>query len=251
MKISAILLCIAVLVSSVSCNSGSSKAPNGMTADEILVNCQNVSNSINTIQWTETITMNTRAGESVMSVLLTFDKANRSYYELVHSSIANTTSVLYVLDNWAYACYSTSTEKWVKAQLPEDSWNKMPNYGPGELEILLGDYSKESYLRLESVGGINCYKIDITPSYDAVIDALNMTMTGTKKIKEFSCTIWIADDTYYPAKLSTNMTITDGSTISVIFTYSDINQPVNLTLPAAAQNATVISYSESVGQLFW
>lgn len=221
-----VLLCVAVLVGAVACSSGGSKAPNGMTADEILANCQNAARAINTMQTYAIATE--QDGNVVSDFSMSVDNSNRSLY-----CSGNDSMRLYALDNWIYSCNSTS--KWVKTQLTEDIWNIiLERLHLGELQ----NCTKASYIGMESVNGTNCYKMDITSGLESVINRLGLSGFT---VKSYSSTIWIAENTYYPVKLSENLTWTEGDRLSVIWTYSNINQPVNIVLPAAAQNATATS----------
>lgn len=234
MKISITLLCIAILVSAIACNS-SSKAPNGMTADEILARCQNASRTINTMQVHSIITSIDQGSSSNLSVSV--DNSNRSLYMSENGSIPLAISPkLYILNNWVYTCNLTSN--WVKTQLTEFVWDSFSS--PTHLDILQ-NCIKASYIGMESVDGTNCYKMDITPCLESEINRLGLSQFGNSSIKSCSGAILIAENTYYPVKLSSNMTWTDGYRLSKIVTYSNINQPVNITLPAEAQNATVES----------
>lgn len=236
MKISAILLCIAVLASTIACNS-SSKAPNGMTADEILARCQNASRTINTMQMQmHGITTSIDQGGSV-NLSVSVDNSNRSMYWSENGSPSLAiSSKFYLLNNWVYICNSTSG--WVKTQLTEEAWDLFSSLT--RLHILQ-NCTKASYIGMETVDGTNCYKLDITPGLESEINRLGLSDFGNATIKSCSCAVWIAENTYYPVKLSSNITWTDGTSLSKIETYSNINQPVNITLPAEAQNATVES----------
>jgi hypothetical protein len=143
------------------------------------------------------------------------------------------------LNHWLYTCNSTG--KWIKTQLTEDIWN----HAYGTVQQWLGivqNYTKASYIGMESVDGTNCYKIDITPSASET-NALGFDFSGVT-IKSQTFDVWIAENNYYPVKLSFNLTISDGSGLSEILTYSNINQPLNITLPAVAKNATALSATE-------
>ncbi|MFA5054649.1 MAG: hypothetical protein WC562_00540 [Dehalococcoidia bacterium] len=239
MKVISVLLCMAVLMSVVACGSSVSNESNGMTADEILSNCHNASNSMNTVQIHEIYTTNRLwfSGSGDTSALI--DNLNHSAYTVAYdSAFPNESMEVYALDEWLYT--RNSTEEWIKTQLTEDIWNSIYGSPQQQLLVTLQNYTQASYISMESVDGTNCYKIDITPT-ESQMNALGLSGL-TIKIPTFNA--WIAENNYYLMKLSFNLTISDGEWLSEILTYSNINQPVNITLPAAAENAEALSATE-------
>jgi hypothetical protein len=111
---------------------------------------------------------------------------------------------------------------------------------------------------MENIGGFNCYKIDVDPNQDALFSASDMSGTEglsneeiNDMMKDSSCTAWVAESTYFPMQISFSMTLEMDVygekypiTVDMTMTFSNINQPVTINLPAAAQNATAISYED-------
>lgn len=241
MKIGAILLCAVVLVSAVSCSSSGSKAPNGMTADEIVSNCENTSSSINTAQMHAVLIVRNQSG-CLGSINWSYivDTSNRSAYKSYTSTITATSSECYVVNDWIYACNSTST--WIKTPLTEDYWNSLYRSALQPLDILQ-NYEKASYHDMQPVSGTNCYEINITADAEEEAYALGLYFLNITGMQSHSCAVWITENTYYPAQMAFDFTWPDESRIGMVVNYSSINEPVNITLPAEAQNATAISYS--------
>lgn len=240
MKIIAILLCVAVLVSAGACTGSGGKAPNGMTADEIVSNCRNASGSINTTQMHTTLIVCNQSGcLGSINQFYTVDASNRSAYKTYNSTITATSSKCYVVNDWVYACNSTST--WVKTPLTEDYWNSLYRSALQPLDILQS-YDKASYLDMQPVSGTKCYQINITAGAEEEATALGLGFLNTTGMQSHSCAVWIAEDTYYPAQMAFDFTWPGGSRTSEVVGYSTINTAVNITLPAEARNATAISY---------
>ena len=82
-------------------------------------------------------------------------------------------------------------------------------------------------------------------------DELNKMPSGTdlsKMFKDVKLKMWIAKDTFYTIKCDMTMSMEiEGSVMAISMTadYSKFNQPVTITLPAAAAKATDVSSSYS------
>ena len=75
------------------------------------------------------------------------------------------------------------------------------------------------------------------------MNALGFDFSGVG-IESPTFDVWISENNYYLMKLSFNLTMSDSEGLSEIFIFSNINQPVNVTLPADAKNAEALSASE-------
>jgi hypothetical protein len=244
----AVLLCVMVLVGAVACSSGASKAPNGVTGSEILTMANNATASINTLQGQVTMNMIAMGEEMNYSSSTSMDISNRTLYESETDAMyINDTDMTYILNNWVYEYNPGVKAEWVRTPLTEDIWSEeyQPNAANQTL-ALLNFPTAVQYIGQETVAGTNCYKINVNPNPAVILGALDMSDYGSISpsdvVKSSSCTVWIDESTYYPLKISIDMTIST-VLLNVVSTISNINQPVNIVLPAAAKNATAINYS--------
>lgn len=245
----AVLLCVMMLVGAVACSSSGGKAPNGMTAGEILAMSQNASASINTLQMDEIENTNVMGEEMNMSISMSMDKSNRIMNMSEISPMSTGAMECYILNDWMYISDPIAEAQWVKTPLTEDIWNQEDTVNQ-QLSIL-SNFTDAQYIGTELVGNANCYEINVNPNMAAILGALNMSDIGnvslSDMVKSCSGTVWIDENTYYPLKTSLDVTLeVENVTVSAneVGTISNINQPVNIVLPAAAQNATSISYSD-------
>ncbi|MFA5367400.1 MAG: DUF6612 family protein, partial [Dehalococcoidia bacterium] len=145
---------------------------------------------------------------------------------------------------------------WIKTRLTEDLWQDQ-NPVASQME-LMEDFLKANYLGMESIGGFNCYKIDVEPNWEALLRATEMedmdyydTDELLDMIKDTKCVVWVAEGSYFPMQIFFSMIMEMdffGQKFSVAvdmtMTFSNINEPVTITLPEAALSATEISYED-------
>ena len=249
-----LVLCVALLSGTVAC-SGGAVAPNGMTGAEILEMSQNA--SMNTMQFNISME-NGLMGEAYMTNMIgAGDNLNQEMY-LVETSpdMPDYDMEVYIVDDWIYRTNPNSSTEWIKTGLTEDIWAKQDI--TDQKLGLLSEYLGARYIGMESINGINCYKIDVEPNWDAIFAAADISETeGVSKqdmidmIKDTSCTAWVAEATYYTARIFFGMTIEMdilgqkySMTMDMTMTTSNINQPVTINLPAAAKSAKAISYED-------
>jgi len=239
-------------------NTGIAISPSGMTGMEILAKSDNV--SINSMQ-VDTV-MRVDAANSWISMNFTKrvsmggNISNRQMYMTVTSSdMPNSNSSMYAVNGWVYVSEPGTKLKWVKTKLTDDIWNE--DFGAGANLGLMGMVADAKYLGMENIGGINCYKIDITFDLVALLNATGMSdFAGENSslqdmFKGTLYIVWVAENTYYPAKMIIDMkthqveieTQTLSMSMYMRITYSNVNQPIAVILPAAAQKATAISYA--------
>jgi hypothetical protein len=247
----AVLVCVVILASVIACSSGASKAPNGMTASEILARYQNASASINTLQMDMTMHMGAMGDELNMSASISEDKPNRKVYAAETSPMFTGEIEVYVLDSEMYMSNPMAKAKWVKTPLTEDLFRQALDFGVNQELIVLNNCTNAQYIGRETIGGTDCYKITVNPNPAALLSAFNVSGLGnvspSDAVKSSSCTVWVDGSTYYLLKMSCGMTLKfEASTglLNSVFTTSNINQPVNIVLPAEAQNATALTNAQ-------
>jgi hypothetical protein len=249
-----LVFCVALLLGAVAC-SGSGVAPNGMTSAEILEMSQNA--SMDTMQFNMVLETGIMGNVITMNMVGAGDNLNQEMY-LVGTSpdMPDYDIKVYIVDDWLYMTDPNSNTEWIKTGLTEDIWSQQ-DITSQQLGLLSGCF-KSQYLGMENINGINCYKIDVEPNWNAIFAVANISETeGLSQqdmidmIKDTSCTAWVAENTYYTMEIFLSMTMemeilgeTYSMTMDTTMTTSNINQPVAITLPAAAENATVISYED-------
>ena len=247
-----LFLCIAVLLGTVAC-SGGGVAPNGMTAAEILEMSNTA--SVNTVQFSATIEYDLMGEAATMYMTGAADEINRETYMIITDpEMPDEDMPMYIIDDWTYT--TDSNGDWIKTELTDDIWEES-NTASQQMGLMEG-FSGANYLGMENIGGFNCYKIDVDPNWDALFSAADMTETEglsneemIDMIKDSSCTAWVAENTYFPMQIFFSMTMEldmfgqqYSITTDMTMTFSNINQPVTINLPAAATNATEISYED-------
>ena len=121
----------------------------------------------------------------------------------------------------------------------------------GQLQMLL-DLATLQVQGAETVSGIQCYKVRIIPNTAKFIAFL--TAAGNdlgelgitdpvQALKQLDVTLWVDKTSFTPAKTELTFTVeSQGLLISMTTTenFEKVNQPVTVTLPAAAQSALPI-----------
>lgn len=251
--IAVVVLCVAALVGVVACGGGGT-APNGMTGAEILATSQTT--TMNSMEFSATVGSTMMEETYTMHMSGAMDEANRAMYMTMTSPEYDYTMQMYITGGWLYMIDPDYSDSWIKTRLTDDIWEQQ-NPTVQQME-LLEDILDAKYLAMENVGGLNCYKIDIDPNWDAILSATEMDETEyysneelIDMIKNTECVIWVAEGSYFPVQMFFSMTMEMeimGQTYSIdmdmTMTFSNINQPVNITLPAAAADATEMSYDE-------
>jgi len=247
-----LFLCIAVLLGTVACG-GNGVAPNGMTGAEILEMSQTA--SVNTMQFSATVEVNAMGEAMTMYMTGAADEMNREMYMTTTApEIYDEATQVYVVDDWIYT--TDSNGDWIKTELTDDIWEEQ-NPTSQQMGLMEG-FVDAKYLGMETIGGSNCYKIAIDPNWAALFSAADMSGTeglSTEEmidmIKDSSCTAWVAENTYFPMQIFFSMTMEMdilgqkySVTMDMTMTFSNINQPVTITLPAAARSATEVSYED-------
>ncbi len=180
------------------------------------------------------------------------------------------TMVMYLVDNAMYMKMDMGIPgipvQWTKMDMPEgyeDTWDSQ-NQMEQQIELL--SISEVDLLKAETVNGVDCYVLKITPDMEKYSEFLmkqggmSKLMQGMqedfdigKLIKGMSITQWIAKDTLFPMKTEMQMkmvissedlnlpdaeeTFTMTLDQSTTLVFYDYNKPVNMELPEDAKNA--------------
>ena len=117
-----------------------------------------------------------------------------------------------------------------------------------QFQILL-DAATLQILGSEAVNGVQCYKVKVTPNMDKFMaylaasgsDIADMGITNAAQaFKQLDITFWVDKANYLPIKMDMTMNVdAQGVVVAMTFntSFEKVNQPVTITLPAAAQAA--------------
>lgn len=275
MKLRSLLLlalCAIILVAGTACKAGSSY--NGMTAEQLMQNMKTAELNMTSshIEATETISGTMQepgSGNSTMNMVMKItgdmDSKNKRLY--MNSAIKmdmsengqpesqTMTMQMYMLDSWMYMGMDIlGKTTWMKAKLTNELWEKQQS-SLMQYEELLNNTIEVNIIGEETVNGVACWKLDIKPDMEKILDWYQTAMSDelgdlpddmdlSKMFKDVKLKLWIAKDTYNTVKCDMTMSMEiEGSVmeVSMIMTQSKFNQPVTITLPAAAASATEVS----------
>jgi len=260
-----------MLVAGTACTGGSSY--NGMTAEQVILNMEAAELNLTSshIEATETMSgtiQETGSGSSTMNMVMSItgdmDSKNRKMYMNTAMTMAGTgldtgngtmNIQIYMLDNWMYMGMDIlGKTTWMKSKLTTEMWEQELN-SLLQYEDLLKDTVEVNIVGEEAVNGVACWKLDIKPDMEKILDWYQTQMSDqlgdlpsdvdlSKMFKDVKLKMWIAKDTYYTVKYDMTMSMDiEGSVMAISMTMSQskFNQPVTITLPAAAAGATEIS----------
>ncbi len=149
---------------------------------------------------------------------------------------------------------------WVKSEMPEGTWEDMNQVEP---QIALLEAAQVEVIGSESVGGIDCYVLEITPDMEQLwqLAMQQAELTGEmpavaeefiqEMFSSFSMKQWVAKDTYFLTRAEIDMTVEltpeamgfpgeEGvMTMDIVIDLLcyDYNQPVSIELPPEAEEA--------------
>ena len=118
----------------------------------------------------------------------------------------------------------------------------------GQFQILL-DAAVLQIVDTETINGVQCYKLKITPNIDKFMaylaasgsDLADMGIVNpAQAFKQLDVTIWVDKSSYVPAKMDMTLVVDAQGmniTMTMAMTFEKVNQPVAITLPSAAQAA--------------
>lgn len=155
-------------------------------------------------------------------------------------------------------------EQWVKMETTEDLAAALNTQAVDQQMGMLESPLKVEYLRSESVDGLDCYVLTITPNTDELADWINQQNTGaddidwgemadiTSLFKQLSYICYVVKDTHMMKKLILEMEMeytseqigdysadfdTQNMYIYMYMNLYDHNQPFSVTLPDEAEDA--------------
>jgi len=165
----------------------------------------------------------------------------------------------YIIDEWQYM--KASGEGWTKTNVTPEVW-ETANQIEQQIELLSSGLVDS--IGSEVSGGIDCYKIEITPTDLGLLSEMMLEQYGTEGMPDleelFSSTsidytLWVAKDSYLLIKVAGNISM-ELSPEDVGASYNDFekmdmdmvmevafydyNQPVTIKLPPGAQWATEV-----------
>lgn len=247
------LFCAVLLISCSACGGGN-LVPNGMTAAGLLTAALGAEEEIDNYEF-DGVVIGTMTGvtATVVDVIGVIDRQNSALYiEMSHSG-HNESMELYVVDDWEYInVYGPNlSSTWNITPVTEDTW--FVRNLPMQQVNTLYDFVQANYMGTETVGGIECYKLEVEPDLIQVLkwftgetdmEELDPSIDVSEMVSELSVTVWIAADTNYIVKTVIGATLTVdleymvmslGQSISV--TRSQFNQPVAIDLPTDIEDA--------------
>ncbi len=163
----------------------------------------------------------------------------------------------YFIDGMLYVKPKDPAEEseWMKGEAPEGWWEGMQQAGLVESQIELLKAAQVEVISSESVGGIDCYALKVTPDLEKLWQLFNnlifqeVTDVTEEYLQEifhsFSIKQWVAKDTYFLMKAEIDIATEfppeepGPSTIDiamVLLSYN-YNQPVSIVLPPEAEEA--------------
>lgn len=146
---------------------------------------------------------------------------------------------IYIIGDWMYTGTNSGYGiDWCKEELDEgEGWDEY-DVTSSNLE-LIEQFAEARFLEAETILGIDCYKIDVTPS-SYILGAWAAEQADIDSMDDFSMILWIAKETYYVMQMEIDMTVAiegiSGS-IYMLTTSYGFDQPVYISLPAGAADA--------------
>jgi hypothetical protein len=178
---------------------------------------------------------------------------------------------VYIIGGWMYTSVNIPEmgEQWLKMKFSEEIWQQQKSQVEQQIEFLKTAVEIKS-LPDETVNGTECYVFEVVPSMEALGELLSQQAYGMggmdfgefnldDLLKEMSVKEWIAKDSYRVMKAEVDMVMEMrpadvGATeadfekmtmdIKVVERLYDYNQPVSITLPPEALDATEMPQSE-------
>jgi hypothetical protein len=247
-----ILFCAVLLISCSACCGGANLVPNGMTATELVEAALAAEGDLDTYQF-DGVVIGSMAGgmTTIVDVSGVIDEQNRSLYINMSHTGHNESMQLYIVDNWEYINVfgPNLSSTWNKTPVTEDTWGvrNLPMQQVNALHNII----RANYVGTETVGGIECYKLEVEPDLvevlkwftgEADMEELDPSIDVSDMVSEQSVTVWVATNTNYivqtviEATLSIDMEYMIMSVAqSISMTRSKFNQPVSIELPPEAE----------------
>jgi hypothetical protein len=246
--------CAVLLIACSACCGGGNLVPNSMTAAELVEAALAAEEGLDSYQFTGAVIGAMTGGTTtVVDVSGAIDQHNRALHINMSHTGHNESMQLYVVDNWEYIrVYGPNlSSTWNKTAVTEDTW-AVRNL-PMQQVKALSNSIRVNYLGTETVGGIECYKLEVEPdpvqllqwfTGEADMEGLDPSIDVSDMVSEPSLTVWVAADTNYivqtviEATLSIDLEYLVMSIVqSISMTRSQFNQPVYIELPLDISDA--------------
>ena len=250
--IASTVFCAVLLIECSACCGSGNLVPNGMTATELVEAALAAEESLDSYQFTGAVIGAMTGGTTtVVDVSGTIDEQNRALHINMSHTGHNESMQLYVVDDWEYIkVYGPNiSSTWNKTPVAEDTW--VVRNLPMQQVNTLRNFIRVNYIGTETVGGIECYKLEVEPDLAEVfkwatggvdIEDLDPSIDLSDILSEVSVTIWVATDTNYivqtviGATLSMDMeylVLSIAQHITIV--RSQFNQPVSIELPPGVE----------------
>ena len=273
------LITVAIAVLAVSTLVSGCGQAEDLTAQEVIGKTVGAYSSVQTVKMTSTMSMNMDITEEGKTTEASIDIDIDGSMNVKETEMAMTMSMemdipemdkqsvsynMYIVDNWMYMRIEAPVvgEQWIKSELDMETWAQQ-NQLSRQIELLKTAIGVTS-AGTETVDGVDCYVLEISPDMAALTSYITSQMgqqAGTKlpddvdlskMFKSVTIKEWISRESFLPVKTDMKMTIdiqeddldtdTDGSgnmtmDMAMIIKYFDYNKPVTIVLPAGAANA--------------
>ncbi|MEQ4487525.1 MAG: DUF6612 family protein [Dehalococcoides mccartyi] len=245
-------------------NPPASETPTTPTGSQLIASILAASPNITSFNTTSVIEMTIQvSGMSVRTVMttngqedLSNQKAHLTTSTIMTGELESTLEMeMYLIDSIQYFKI-TNSDQYTGIQL--NTWYKMLMDAQTQNQNWDSQTQQNDYLfskstltvdGSETINGVSCWKVTITPDLEELIQYLNeqqavddpSSITNpADSLKNIKMTAWIAKDTSFVVKMDMSMDIvTEDQTLSIVMSISidNINQPVTITLPPDAVNA--------------
>jgi hypothetical protein len=179
---------------------------------------------------------------------------------------------MYITEGWVYVkanIMSGSGDQWIKARITDEEWAQQS--GISNMSELMQTASGIEISGSETVKGLDCHVLDITPDMSSLgrwlQEQLQSSQSGldlsqadlAETFKKVSVKEWVAKNSKLPIQeqvaviselTSGDLGMDDGAfdkmtiDINVITNYYDFGQPVTVAVPQEAQNAQEIPFGQ-------
>jgi hypothetical protein len=163
------------------------------------------------------------------------------------------TELIYVIDDMMYIGFPElgQPDAWIKGDMSQEIWESQDLLGR-QIELLRG--ADVRLMRTESIRGVPCYVVDLSPDLDLLGDVAESMLGGgaatgmsIDSISDYEYTGWYAKDTYFPMRVSAEYDIAlKAESDSLTGHYStdmeiwDYNKAVSIQLPSEAGDAQYV-----------
>lgn len=270
----ALLLFAALLLSGFGCGGGGAPGETptptavGGSAGEIAEAAMAAAAELDTCQFDMDMDM-TMTGETPATMTLdaegAIDEPSEEMYmdmdmtmEMAGEEDMEMSMKMYVVEGWMYMWIDMGIPgmpaMWMKAPMTEGMWQEQ-NITSQQLD-LLEDFVDVELLGSEMVSGADCYKLRVTPDLEklwtwaqmqqGMEEVPDVGLALGEVITDLSLIQWVAKGTYFPMKMTLDMTMTiEGETIVMAMTMlmHHINEPVTIELPPEAADAVEVPMS--------